>query len=62
MRQIAALIDGPLPRVLVFLSALLMFGFGVELAFSDKAAGATAVLGAGILCLIFVFLPSFIRR
>ena len=59
MKLIAILIDGPLPRVIIFFVALLLFGFGVQLAFLDKAAGATAVLGTGILCLIFVFFPSF---
>ncbi len=57
MRRIAVFIDGPVPRFIIFFLSLSLFGFGVRLAFLDKAAGAAAVLGTGILCLIFVFIP-----
>ncbi len=62
MRRIAVFIDGPWPRAIIFFLSLSLFGFGVRLAFLDKSAGAAAVLGAGILCLIFVFIPSFKRQ
>lgn len=52
------LTDG-LFRFILFIAALILFGFGVQLSLSDKVANATTTYTAGMLCLVFVFLSSF---
>lgn len=46
-------------RFTLFTVALILFGFGIHLSLSDKVTNATATYGAGVICLIFVYLSSF---
>jgi hypothetical protein len=46
-------------RVAVIIVAVSLFVSGVALSFCDKVEATVATYAAGILCLIFVFLPEF---
>lgn len=46
-------------QIVIFITALILFAFGVLLGFEDKVTAATATYGAAVLSLIFSFLPKF---
>jgi|GEM_PF-1755231 len=46
-------------RIVLFGIFLILFGFGVFLSTTSKSVDAATTYTAGVLCLIFVFLPSF---
>lgn len=48
-------------RIIVFVMGLILFGAGFYLCYRDKTGAATATYAAGVLCLIFAFLPEFKR-
>lgn len=48
-------------RVTILIAALVLFFAGVALSYLDKTGGAVATYGAGVFCLIFVYLAQFKR-
>ncbi len=46
-------------RQTIFIVALILFGSGVFLSYSEKTGGATVTYTAAVLCLIFAFLQEF---
>jgi len=46
-------------RIILFIAAIILFGFGIYMSLNNNGVNAIATYGAGISCLIFVYLSSF---